>query len=77
TLWQKNIHLKQERETTEYVADFLINVFESADPAAYDGHEISAQDLLLGAKQRLSNENDLLQSQPKVALYLAKALSGV
>ncbi|MFM9735779.1 hypothetical protein, partial [Streptomyces niveiscabiei] len=23
------------------------------------------------------NENDLLQSQPKVALYLAKALSGV
>ncbi|MFY8328606.1 protein kinase domain-containing protein [Pseudoalteromonas sp. ZZD1] len=76
-LWQKNIHLNQERETTEYVADFLINVFESADPAAYDGHEISAQDLLLGAKQRLSNENDLLQSQPKVALYLAKALSGV
>ncbi|MDN3378900.1 MULTISPECIES: serine/threonine-protein kinase [unclassified Pseudoalteromonas] len=76
-LWQKNIHLKQERETTEYVADFLINVFESADPAAYDGHEISAQDLLLGAKQRLSNEDDLLQSKPKVALYLAKALNGV
>lgn len=76
-LWQKNIHLKQERETTEYVASFLIDVFESADPAAYDGHQISAQDLLLGAKQRLSNEDDLLQSQPKIALFLAKALRGV
>ena len=55
----------------------MVDVFKSADPAAYDGHKVSAQDLLLGAKQRLINDANILTNRPKVILYLAQSLSGV
>ncbi|WP_065978041.1 serine/threonine-protein kinase [Pseudoalteromonas lipolytica] len=76
-LWKQNTQLKKEQATTEYVANFMVDVFKSADPAAYDGHEVSAQDLLLGAKQRLINDANILTNRPKVILYLAQSLSGV
>ncbi|WP_125784588.1 serine/threonine-protein kinase [Pseudoalteromonas rubra] len=76
-LWQKNTQLLKEQATSEQVANFMVDVFESADPAAYDGHEVSAQDLLLSAKQRLLKDKDAIAYQPKVALYLAQSLSGV
>ncbi|WP_127022407.1 serine/threonine-protein kinase [Rheinheimera mangrovi] len=77
TLWQHNKVLQQERQMADQVADFMVEVFKAADPESYDSNPISAQDLLLTAKNKLQTLNASEQVLHRLQLQLASALHGV
>lgn len=77
TLWQHNKVLQQERQMADQVTDFMVEVFKAADPESYDSNPISAQDLLLTAKNKLKTLDTSEQVLHRLQLQLASALHGV
>lgn len=76
-MWQHNVVLERERRAAEQVANFMVDVFTSADPEAYDGNPISAQDLLITAKAKLTDAKSSSVINHRLQLHLASALAGI
>ncbi|MEL7478711.1 MAG: serine/threonine-protein kinase, partial [Pseudomonadota bacterium] len=75
SLWQKNIALEIEKQTSDNIANFMVDVFKSADPQSYDGHPVNTRDLLLFAKSKLDS-NELVNSE-KLQLHLGRSFKGI
>jgi serine/threonine protein kinase len=75
SLWQKNIALEVEKQTSDNIANFMVDVFKSADPQSYDGHPVNTRDLLLFAKSKLGS-SELMHSE-KLQLHLGRSFKGI
>lgn len=75
SLWQKNVALEIEKQTSDNIANFMVDVFKSADPQSYDGHPINTRDLLLFAKSKLDS-SELVNSE-KLQLHLGRSFKGI
>lgn len=74
-LWQAEIARQQrdlaaqEASKAQAVADFMIDVFESADPAAVDGADLRPKDLLIQGARRLHEDLTLDAGTRSALLY--------
>jgi serine/threonine protein kinase/Flp pilus assembly protein TadD len=63
----------QQTARAENVSDFMLEVFDTADPFTSQGNEVTAKQLLDKAGERLDEENYLAQ-QPEVKVRLLEAI---
>lgn len=74
-LWQANVArtqrdlAAQEASKARAVADFMVAVFESADPAAVDGATLQPKDLLDQGVRRLAQDHSLDPATRSALLY--------
>ncbi len=77
-LWQEAVREREqaehERQRSEAAIDFLKYLFRDADPDASEGEELTAQELLDRAKERLFAE---LDGDPEMQIGLAGALAEI
>lgn len=64
----------RERDRAEQVAEFLVNIFKSADPSESRGEEITARELLEQGAQSIRRQ---LVSQPEVQAQMLNTLGEV
>ncbi len=80
TTWQARIAARErdaarvEAEKFATVQDYLVSLFEAADPAAARGEEVTARQLLIRGIERLEDE---LVTQPEVRLEMSRVLARV
>lgn len=70
-LWQARV-ARQEAATAEAVADFVVRLFEQADPDAVPGEEVTARSLLEQSPEQIERE---LAGQPKVQAEMLQVVS--
>ncbi|GMU63795.1 MAG: hypothetical protein AMXMBFR36_00690 [Acidobacteriota bacterium] len=80
TTWQARAAARErdaarvEAEKLATVRDYLVSLFEAADPAEARGEEITARQLLIRGIERLEDE---LVAQPEVRLEMSRVLARV
>lgn len=76
-LQQKNQALITERAIAEQVSQFMVEVFNAADPMLYDGNPISAGELLQDATTKLNALPAEAEVTQRLKLQLAASLRGI
>ncbi|MEP7336646.1 MAG: serine/threonine-protein kinase [Acidobacteriota bacterium] len=71
TLAIQSARLARERDKAEQVSEFLVNMFETADPYKARGKEITAREILDKGAQRVATE---LGDQPEARALLMNAM---
>ncbi|MCC5827403.1 serine/threonine-protein kinase [Alkalimonas sp.] len=77
SLQQKNLALVTERSIAEQVSQFMVEVFNAADPMLYDGNPISAGELLQDATTKLNALPVEAEVTQRLKLQLAASLRGI
>lgn len=77
SLWGKNIELQVEKQTSDNIANFMVNVFDISNPYNSENFNIPIKDVLLSARSKLNAlpANDNAIKEP-LSLSLAKAYIG-
>ncbi|OUS74125.1 hypothetical protein B5G52_01905 [Pseudoalteromonas sp. A601] len=77
SLWNKNLELQIEKQTSDNIANFMVNVFDISNPYNGENFNIPIKDVLLSAKNKLdalpTDNNGIKES---VSISLAKAYIG-